>query len=308
MVEEEREDREEEEGEEGEEEEEGDNLGELVDGGITEDNLANVTGDDAEESNTSGVGANQDVDDGDVDADVVDSGAVGGENLTMGDVADGDVADGDVADGDVADGDVADDMVNGIEDGSDDMDSITIDGGDSAATIHEVDEEEEFLKNQCEAILFVSGKAISAEEISVKIGVSKAKIEKLLEELAFNYLERATSLEIAKLGDKYILQLKAEYTDHVKKFAAGGLIREAVMRTLTIIAAKQPILQSALSKLRSGAGEHIKEMLEIGLVKKVKKGRSFELTTTEKFADMFGLSRDVHKMKEQLKVFLMGKE
>ncbi|MHA1680028.1 MAG: SMC-Scp complex subunit ScpB [Promethearchaeota archaeon] len=293
MVEEEREDREEEEGEEGEEEEEGDNLGELVDGGITEDNLANVTGDDAEESNTSGVGANQDVDDGDVDADVVDSGAVGGENLTM---------------GDVADGDVADDMVNGIEDGSDDMDSITIDGGDSAATIHEVDEEEEFLKNQCEAILFVSGKAISAEEISVKIGVSKAKIEKLLEELAFNYLERATSLEIAKLGDKYILQLKAEYTDHVKKFAAGGLIREAVMRTLTIIAAKQPILQSALSKLRSGAGEHIKEMLEIGLVKKVKKGRSFELTTTEKFADMFGLSRDVHKMKEQLKVFLMGKE
>lgn len=179
---------------------------------------------------------------------------------------------------------------------------------DSGGAVSEQDEEREFLRNQMEAVLFVSGKAISAEEISVKLGISKLLIEELLEELAFAYLERSTSLEIAKVGEKYILQMKPEFTDHVKKFASGGLIREAVMRTLTIIAAKQPILQSKLSKLRSGAGEHIRDMLDMDLIRRVKKGRSYLITTTDKFADMFGLSRNVEMMKEQIKTFLMSQE
>ncbi|MHA1371178.1 MAG: SMC-Scp complex subunit ScpB [Promethearchaeota archaeon] len=169
-------------------------------------------------------------------------------------------------------------------------------------------EKNEFIKAQLEAVLFVAGKPVSPEEVAVKLGISKKLTEKLFEELAFDYLDRNTSLEIAKAGEKYILQLKPEFTNYVKGFAAGGLIREAVMRTLTIIAAKQPILQSQLSKLRSSAGEHIKELLEMGLIKAEPKGRSRELTTTNKFADMFGFSRNISKMKEQIKAYLMGKE
>ncbi len=162
----------------------------------------------------------------------------------------------------------------------------------------------DFSKNQIEAVLFVSGQAVSAEEISVKLNVGKKVVEEMLDKLAMEYLERSTALEIAKVADKYILQLKPEFTSHVKSFATGGLIREAVMRTLTIIAAKQPILQSDLSKIRSAAGEHLKELTEMGLVKAVPKGRSKDLTTTDKFADMFGLSRDVNQMKEQIKIYL----
>ncbi|MHA1791863.1 MAG: SMC-Scp complex subunit ScpB [Promethearchaeota archaeon] len=170
------------------------------------------------------------------------------------------------------------------------------------------DEKKKFIKNQLEAILFVSDNPISAEDISVKLGLSKKVIEEMLNELAIDYLERSTSLEIASAGGKYIMQIKPEFTEHVKKFASGGLIREAIMRTLTIIAAKQPIMQSQLSKIRSGAGEHIKELEQMGLIKRFKKGRSFELITTEKFADMFGFSRDISKMKEQIKIYLMQKE
>ncbi|NMC04124.1 MAG: SMC-Scp complex subunit ScpB [Candidatus Lokiarchaeota archaeon] len=162
----------------------------------------------------------------------------------------------------------------------------------------------DFTKNQIEAVLFVSGQAVSAEEISVKLNVGKKIVEEMLEKLAMEYLERSSALEIAKVADKYILQLKPEFTSSVKSFATGGLIREAVMRTLTIIAAKQPILQSDLSKIRSSAGEHLKELSEMGLVKSVPKGRSKELTTTDKFADMFGFSRDVNQMKEQIKIYL----
>jgi len=152
--------------------------------------------------------------------------------------------------------------------------------------------------------LFVSGQAVSAEEISVKLGVSKKVIEDNLEKLAMEYLERSSALEIAKVAEKYILQLKPEFTSSVKSFASSGLIREAVMRTLTVIAAKQPILQSDLSKIRSAAGEHLKELIEMGVVKATPKGRSRELVTTDKFADMFGFSRDVAKMKEQIKIYL----
>nr|MDO8115305.1 SMC-Scp complex subunit ScpB [Candidatus Sigynarchaeota archaeon] len=162
----------------------------------------------------------------------------------------------------------------------------------------------DFTRNQVEAVLFVSGQAVSAEEISVKLGVSKKVIEDNLEKLAMEYLERSSALEIAKVAEKYILQLKPEFTSSVKSFASSGLIREAVMRTLTVIAAKQPILQSDLSKIRSAAGEHLKELIEMGVVKATPKGRSRELVTTDKFADMFGFSRDVAKMKEQIKIYL----
>ena len=167
------------------------------------------------------------------------------------------------------------------------------------------DYENIFIKSQIEAVLFVTSQGVTAEEINVKLGLRKSLVEELLEELAFDYLDRSTSLEIAKVGEKYVLQLKPEFTSYVKKFASGGLIREAVMRTLTIVAAKQPILQSQLSKLRSNAGEHLKEMEELGLIKREPKGRSKMITTTTKFADMFGFSRDISKMKEQIKIYLM---
>jgi DNA-binding transcriptional ArsR family regulator len=84
----------------------------------------------------------------------------------------------------------------------------------------------------------------------------------------------------------------------------GGLIHEEVMSTLTIIAAKQPITMSNLKKIRPVAEAHLKELDEMGLVKAVRKGRSKELTTTDKFADMFGFSRDVNQMKWQIKIYL----
>ena len=168
----------------------------------------------------------------------------------------------------------------------------------------EEDYQKEFMKNQIEAVLFVSGQAVTAEEIGVKLGVAKSTVEELLSDLAIDYLERTTAIEIANVSEKYIMQLKPEFTSSVKSFASGGLIREAIMRTLTIIAAKQPILQSDLSKIRSTAGQHLKELMEMGLIKRTPKGRSFIIVTTDKFADMFGFSRNVQQMKEQIQIYL----
>jgi segregation and condensation protein B len=94
------------------------------------------------------------------------------------------------------------------------------------------------------------------------------------------------------------MQIKPEYTEKVSKFAQGGAIAEKYLRTLTVIALKQPIMKSLLVKLRgSGAYEHVKYLLENGLISGVKKGRSSELTTTDQYAEMFGLPRDREQMK-----------
>jgi segregation and condensation protein B len=112
---------------------------------------------------------------------------------------------------------------------------------------------------------------------------------------------RPTALEIIKIQDKYSLQIKPEYTPRLKKFAEGGLIPDRILKTLTIIALKQPLMKSKLVKLRgSTAYKHVKYLEDNGYVDSVKKGRSSELTTTDLFADTFGLSRDVNELKKQM--------
>ncbi|WP_457556556.1 SMC-Scp complex subunit ScpB [Candidatus Harpocratesius sp.] len=165
------------------------------------------------------------------------------------------------------------------------------------------DEEEAHihLKNVVEGALFVAGRPVSLEELNVKTDIKKRDLEALLDELAMDYLMRSTALEIIRIQDKYSLQIKPEYTPRVKKFASGGLIPDAILKTLTIIALKQPLMKSTLVKLRgSTAYEHVKFLVDRGYIEARKKGRSSELYTTDQFADTFGLSRDIETQKKQL--------
>jgi len=142
----------------------------------------------------------------------------------------------------------------------------------------------EFQKNMIEASLYAAGKPLNVETLSTKLEIPKRIVAELINELAFDYLERSTALVIAQMGDSYQMQIKPEYTEKVSN-----------------IALKQPILKSLLIKLRgSGAYEHIKYLLDNGLINAVKKGRSQELTTTEKYSQMFGLPTDREAMKQMM--------
>ena len=159
----------------------------------------------------------------------------------------------------------------------------------------------EFQKNMIEASLYAAGKPLNVETLSTKLEIPKRIVAELINELAFDYLERSTALVIAQMGDSYQMQIKPEYTEKVSKFATGGAIAERYLRTLTVIALKQPILKSLVIKLRgSGAYEHVKYLLDNGLINAVKKGRSQELTTTEKYSQMFGLPTDREAMKQMM--------
>ena len=158
-----------------------------------------------------------------------------------------------------------------------------------------------FHKNLVEASLYAAGRPLNVEELSNKLEFPKKEVEELINEVAFDYLDRSTALVIAQIGDRYQMQIKPEYTERVSKFAKGGAIAERYLRTLTVIALKQPILKSTVIKLRgTGAYEHIKYLIDNGFIDAVKKGRSHELTTTDKYADMFGLPKDKHQLKQAM--------
>jgi len=159
----------------------------------------------------------------------------------------------------------------------------------------------DFRRNLIEASLYAAGRPLTIEELANKLEFSKKEIEELLNDVAFDYMERSTALIIAQIGDRYQMQIRPEYTEKVSKFAKGGAIAERYLRTLTVIALKQPILKSMVIKIRgTSAYEHVKYLIDNGFIDAVKKGRTYELTTTDKYADMFGLPKDKTELKRAM--------
>ncbi|MGB9675623.1 MAG: SMC-Scp complex subunit ScpB [Candidatus Bathyarchaeales archaeon] len=155
-----------------------------------------------------------------------------------------------------------------------------------------------------EAALYVSGRPLDLNELcSVLKTRSKNKTRKLARMLMQEYARRNTALEILELKDeRFVLQLKAEYTPHVRKLVNRPLLSTGPLKTLSYIAYKQPISQKRVIEVRGRhVYSHIKLLKEMNLVSAERKGRATLLRTTDYFADYFGLSHDVQTMKKELK-------
>ena len=160
-----------------------------------------------------------------------------------------------------------------------------------------------------EAALYVAGRPLDLSELcSVLKTRSKTKAKKLVTMLAQEYASRNTALEILELKDeRYVLQLKADFTPHVRKLVKRPLLSTGPLKTLAYIALRQPISQKRVIEVRGHhAYGHIKLLKEMGLIVLERKGRSSILRTTDYFADYFGLSHDISVMKRELKKILEG--
>jgi len=159
------------------------------------------------------------------------------------------------------------------------------------------------LKPKIEAVLFTTAKALKVKEIAEILGAEPDAIEESLLELIMDYSSRDTALEIDD-EDGYIFQVKLEHMDIVEKLCPVEL-KPAILKTLTVIALKEPIRQSYLKDLRgSNAYEHVQELVEKGLIakNKDKNGRSFNLKTTQKFNEYFKLKGDAKALARILEI------
>lgn len=159
------------------------------------------------------------------------------------------------------------------------------------------------LKPRIEAVLFTTAKALKIKEIAEILGCEVNDAEEALLELIMDYASRDSALEIDD-EDGYILQVRTEHMDIVEKLCPVEL-KPSVLKTLTVIALKEPIRLSYLKELRgSNSYEHVAELVEKGLISKNKdkNGRSFNIKTTAKFAEYFKLKGDAKALVKFLEI------
>lgn len=139
-----------------------------------------------------------------------------------------------------------------------------------------------------EAALFAAGGPVDPNALKELIS-KRNKVHAVLESLIEEYRNRQTGLDIIELEGKFVMQVKPEYADKVRSVAPREL-PSPVLRTLSMIAYHQPLLQSDLVEKRGNATyDHVRELEERGLIKRTPQGRSMILSTTHGFAEYFGL-------------------
>jgi segregation and condensation protein B len=158
--------------------------------------------------------------------------------------------------------------------------------------------------NALEAALYVAGRPLDINEMGQAVGSrSKKRVMGYAEMLMEQYRARNSPMEILALKDeRYVLQVKAEYTPLVKKLVNRPLLSSGPLKTLSYVAYRQPITQKRVIEVRGQhAYGHIKMLKDMGLIMTERSGRSLALRTTDYFADYFGLTQDTSTLKRDLR-------
>jgi len=159
------------------------------------------------------------------------------------------------------------------------------------------------IRARIEAALYSSGRALDAEQLAKAAGISSKK--RAMDEakaIQSRMKSMLSAIEVVEYpGQRYAMQLKAEYTNVARKFATKPLLSKAALRTLSFIAYFQPISSADLALRRgSQAYDHLKDLEEVGFLAWERKGRSRLYRTTTEFSEYFGLSVDPQTLKHQL--------
>lgn len=151
-----------------------------------------------------------------------------------------------------------------------------------------------------EAALFIADEGLSKKELSDLIGLPIHEIENLLSDLKEDTEEKNRGIELSQRAEKYTLQVKRKYLDRVRHLAPHQDLSRGVLRTLSLIAYHNPILQKEVVKIRgNGAYSHIEELLDRNFIKSEKEGRTKLLSVTDYFLRYFELE-STEELKEEL--------
>lgn len=147
-------------------------------------------------------------------------------------------------------------------------------------------------KHVVEAALFSAGKPIAIEEIAQETKLSPETIKKAIKDLAKDYDDRDTVLEVGKAGTKWAMQVRSRAAEPAARFAPME-IAPKLLKTLALIAYHQPMKQSELvDMIGTKVYDHIPDLVERGLVRAREEGVTKILVTTTAFPEYFGLDAE----------------
>ena len=154
-----------------------------------------------------------------------------------------------------------------------------------------------------EAALFSAAKPVTVTDIKDASGLDARTIRSALKTLVDEYNDSDRAIEIAKMGPRYAMQVKKEYSTPAANLAELKIPRD-VLKTASLIAYYQPVLQSKLFDLvGSKVYGHVKTLEGLGLIRRKPKKNSLELTTTKKFIETFGIDA---RSRREVKAWIEG--
>lgn len=144
------------------------------------------------------------------------------------------------------------------------------------------------LETLLEATLFGAGRSMTVEELSENLEVPADKIVESLESLNSTLKRRrGGALHLADVGGRWAIEVKPSLADHLPQIAKP-VVSEALLKTLSLIAYHQPMLQSRLVELiGTKTYDHVRALSQLGLVDKRRDGNTSRLGTTRRFSEMF---------------------
>lgn len=171
----------------------------------------------------------------------------------------------------------------------------------SSKTLEEIDEaktKEDLMT--LEAVLFVSGRFLSMQDLISLTDLNPIIIRELIEKLQEKYSKGDSAIEIVEKKGVWKMDVRQEYSYIINKIATGSSeFSKAEQETLAIIAYKQPIKQSVIIKIRGNkAYDHIKKFTDLSLIKKKKVGHTHELSLSDDFFDYFNVNDTENPLKE----------
>ncbi len=145
-------------------------------------------------------------------------------------------------------------------------------------------------KRLLEAALFASGDVMTESEIRRLTGLSGPAVEKAIAEI--NEELRDHPFWVERVEGGWIMVLRREYEEHVAHLFPQKLLSKSEMRTLALIAANEPVSLSEVMRVRGrNARDHLRRLVQLGLIREVKEGRKRTYRTTKKFSLLFRLER-----------------
>ena len=153
------------------------------------------------------------------------------------------------------------------------------------------------LKGRIEAILFVSGEAVSIRDLSRALGVLKDELLDAVAELDREYEEGERGFIIKRYDDTLQLSTRPLYAPDIVRLlqpVQRQSLSQAVMETLAIVAYKQPITKAEMEQIRGVKCDYsVQVLVNRGLIEEVGRkdalGRPILYGTTTAFLQHFGI-------------------
>lgn len=169
------------------------------------------------------------------------------------------------------------------------------------------------MQSAAEAVLFAAGEPLEIEKLAEALEIDVENAQSLVTTLADAYDERESGLQVVKMGDKYQICTRKEYSEQIRnvlELKRNAPLSSAAFEVLAVIAYNQPITKAYIEQVRGvDCSGVISTLCQKGLIEEVGRlelpGRPLIYGTTAEFLKCFCISSlddlpDVPELNEQI--------